>query len=427
MLDIRLIRENPDFVVENIKKRNDPEKLKLLEELIVADTKWRKLETDLNKLRQRRNEINIEIIGMKKQGKSIVKLLKDAEKITSDIKKFESQSEKYQAKVRLILFKIPNMLHESVPIGKDENDNVEIKRWGSAPQFDFKPKNHLEILEDLGLIDFERGAKVAGAGFVYLKNELVMLDLAIQRLAMDLLKNRGYNIIEPPFMIRREPYEGVTDLSDFELVTYKIDKENFYLIATSEHPMAAMFMDEILSAEQLPIKFVGVSPCFRKEVGAHGKYTKGLFRMHQFNKVEQFIFCLPDQSWELHEELQKNCEDLYQALGLHYRVVNVCTGDIGTIAAKKFDTEVWMSDGIFREIGSNSNCTDYQARRLNIRFREGPGKPVAGFVHTLNNTALATSRTMIAIIEQYQQKDGSVVIPGALRPFMNGIDRLEKK
>jgi seryl-tRNA synthetase len=190
--------------------------------------------------------------------------------------------------------------------------------------------------------------------------------------------------------------------------------------------MAAMLMDEVLTVDELPKKFIGISPCFRKEIGAHGKYTKGLFRMHQFNKIEQFIFCLPDQSWKFHEELQNNCEALYQALGLHYRVVNVCTGDIGSIAAKKYDTEVWMADGIFREIGSNSNCTDYQARRLNVRYREGQGKPVAGFVHTLNNTALATSRTMIAILEQYQQKDGSVIIPEVLKPFMNGIEKLEK-
>jgi len=210
------------------------------------------------------------------------------------------------------------------------------------------------------------------------------------------------------------------------MVTYKIDKEDLYLIATSEHPMGAMFMNEILNKNDLPLKLCGVSPCFRKEVGTHGKYTKGLFRMHQFNKVEQFIFCLPEQSWKFHGELQKNSEELYQKLGLHYRVVNICTGDIGTIAAKKYDIEVWMADGKVREVGSNSNCTDYQARRLNVRFREKEGQAPVGFVHTLNNTALATSRTMMAILEQFQQKDGSVIIPKVLRPFMNGIERLEK-
>jgi len=427
MLDVKLIRENPDLVKENISRRNDPEKLKFLKELIAQDTKWRVMQTQLNKMRQKRNEINIEIIGLKKQGKTIGRQLKDAEKVSGEVKKLEEQCEKHQNKLKPLLMKIPNLLHESVPFGKDDKDNVEIKKWGAVPQFDFKPRNHLEIAENLGLIDMERAAKVAGAGFVYLKNELVLLDLAIQKFAIDFLRKRGFSLIEPPFMIRRAPYEGVTDLSDFEFVTYKIEGEDFYLIATSEHPMAAMYIDEVLDAENLPIKLMGISPCFRKEVGAHGKYTKGLFRMHQFNKIEQFIFCKPEESWELHEELQKNCEDLYQALGLHYHVVNVCTGDIGTIAAKKYDTEIWMADGTFREVGSNSNCTDYQARRLNVRFREGPGKPVAGFVHTLNNTALATSRTMIAILEQFQQRDGSVIIPEVLRPHMNGIKVLEKR
>lgn len=427
MLDIKLIRENPDFVKENIGRRNDPEKLKFLKDVITQDTKWRALQTELNKFRQKRNEINIEIIGLKKQGKTIGRQLKLAEKISGEIKKLEEQNEKSQTKLKPLLMKIPNLLHESVPFGKDDKDNVEVKKWGAVPQFDFKPRNHLEIAENLGLVDTERAAKVAGAGFVYLKNELVLLDLAIQKFAIDFLRKRGFALIEPPYMIRRAPYEGVTDLSDFELVTYKIEGDDFYLIATSEHPMAAMYMDEVLDAENLPIKLMGISPCFRKEVGAHGKYTKGLFRMHQFNKIEQFIFCKPEDSWELHEELQKNCEDLYQALGLHYHVVNVCTGDIGTIAAKKYDTEIWMADGTFREVGSNSNCTDYQARRLNVRFMEGPGKPVAGFVHTLNNTALATSRTMIAILEQFQQIDGSVEIPEVLRPYMNGIKILEKR
>jgi len=322
--------------------------------------------------------------------------------------------------------KLPNILHDSVPYGKDENDNVVIRTWGKPPKFDFKPKGHLEIALDLGLIDAERAAKVSGHGFFYFKKDLVLLDLAIQKFAIDFLTKKGYTPIEPPFMINKRAYEGMIDFEDFEMVTYNVAGTDLYLIATSEHPMGAMFMDEILNKRDLPIRFAGVSPCFRKEVGTHGKYTKGLFRMHQFNKVEQFIFCLPEQSWKLHEELQKNSEEMYQKLGLHYHVVNVCTGDIGTLAAKKYDIEVWMADGRFREVGSNSNCTDYQARRLNIRFREKEGQAPVGFVHTLNNTALATSRTMMTILEQFQQKDGSVIIPKVLRPFMNGIESLGK-
>jgi len=323
--------------------------------------------------------------------------------------------------------RLPNILHESVPKGRDDHDNVPVRHWGKIPKYPFKPKNHLEIAQELGLIDSERAARVAGAGFFYLKGDLARLDYAIMQLAMDFLTKRGFAVVEPPFMMSRKSYEGVTSLDDFESVMYKIENEDLYLIATSEHPMAAMFMNETLELKDLPLKFCGVSPCFRKEVGSHGKYTKGLFRMHQFNKVEQFVFCHPRDSWKIHEELQKNSDDLYKALELPHRVVNVCTGDIGELAAKKYDTEVWMADGEYREIGSNSNCTDYQARRLGIKFREKEGQAPAGFVHTLNNTALATSRVMVALLEVHQQKDGSVLIPKALRPYMGNQHKLVKR
>ena len=427
MLDIKLIRENPDLVRRNLERRQDPEKIRLLEEVIEYDRVWRSLTTKVNELRRRRNLISAEVARLKKEGRDASEKIREGERVQREIKKVEAERERYARLVRNGLMRLPNLLHESVPFGRDERDNVEIRRWGEPPKFNFKPKSHLEIALDLGLIDVERAGKVAGAGFLYLRDELVLLDYAIMRFAMDFLTKRGYRLVEPPFMIKRRPYEGVTALEDFEDVLYKIEGEDLYLIATSEHPMAAMFMDEVLNKDDLPIKLVGVSPCFRKEVGTHGKYTKGLFRMHQFNKVEQFIFCLPEDSWKFHEELQRNSEEMYQALGLHYRVVNVCTGDIGTIAAKKYDIEVWMADGVYREIGSNSNCTDYQARRLNIRYREKEGQPPKGYVHTLNNTALATSRTMMAILEQYQQEDGSVIIPKVLRPYMNGLKKIEKK
>ena len=427
MLDIRLVRENPDVIREDLKKRKDLDKLKWIDDLVKKDKEWREQKQRLDELRHNRNTITREINQLKKQGKSVSKKLKEAKELPSKIKATEERVEKLQQDVKFYLMRLPNILHESVPHGKDENDNVVIRVWGKKPKFDFKPKNHLEIALGLGLIDQERAAKVAGAGFVYLKEELVLLDLAIQRFAIDFLRKNGYILVEPPFMINRKSYEGMIDPSDFEMVTYKVEKEDLYLIATAEHPLGAMFMGEVFNKDELPKKFIGVSTCFRKEIGAHGKYTKGMFRMHQFNKIEQFIFCLPDQSWGLHEELQKNSEDLYQALGLHYQVVNICTGDIGTIAAKKYDIEAWMADDKFREVGSNSNCTDYQARRLDIRFRGKEGQASLGFVHTLNNTALATSRTMIAILEQYQQKDGSVVIPEVLRPYMNGLKKLEKK
>jgi len=427
MLDIRLIREHPEVVRANLEKRGAVEKLKMLDDLIERDKKWRQLLTEVNQLRHRRKVITAEIANLKKKGEDVSKKLEEARKIPEKIERLEKQAERCRERANRILMGLPNILHESVPVGVDDTENVVVKTCGEPPKFDFEPKNHLEIALNLGLIDAERAAKVAGHGFYYLKGEMALLDYAILNYTIDFMRKRGYLLMEPPFMMRKKPYLGVTDLEFFGDQLYKIEKEDLYLIATSEHPMAAIFMDEIINKEDLPVKFVGVSPCFRKEVGAHGKYTKGFFRMHQFNKVEQFIFCLPEDSWKFHEELQRNAEDLYKSLGLHFRVVNVCTGDIGTIAAKKYDIEVWMADGEYREVGSNSNCTDYQARRLNIRFREKEGQAPAGFVHTLNNTALATSRTMMAILEQFQQRDGSVIIPNVLRPFMGGIEKLEPR
>ena len=414
---------------QNIERRQDKDKLKLLDKTIKTDLKWKELVKKYIEFGESRNKISIEISELKKQGKTAEANSKvlEASKISVELKKTFDAKTKKDEELRQLLMNLPNMLHESVPFGKDDHDNVEIRRVGKPPEFGFEPKDHVQIMTALGLMDEERAAKVAGSGFVYLKGQLAMLDLAIQRFALEFLQKRGFTVVEPPFMMNRRAYEGVTDLGDFEKVMYKIDGDNLFLIATSEHPMGAMYLDEVLEKQQLPVCFAGISPCFRREVGAHGKYTRGLYRMHQFNKVEQFVFCLPEQSWAIHEEIQKNSEDLYHALGLHYRVVNVCTGDIGSIAAKKYDTEVWMADGQFREIGSNSNCTDYQARRLNARWREAAGKPVAGFVHTLNNTALATSRTMLAIIEQHQQADGTVKVPEALRPFMGGIEFIGKK
>jgi seryl-tRNA synthetase len=426
MLDIKLIRENPELVRKNLERRNQPEYLKLFDELLEKDKAWRETVLKANELRKERNKLTKEIANLRKEGKDFSQQIEKAKKIDKELEELEKKEEELKKECRNLLLRIPNLLHESVPYGKDESENVEIRRWGKPPKFDFEPKDHLTILKNLGLIDFERGAKVAGHQFYYMKNELVLLDLAIQRFAIDFLtKKRGFTLIEPPFMINRKAYEGMIDPTDFEMVTYKIQNEDLYLIATAEHPLGAMFMNEVFNKDDLPLRLCGVSPCFRKEVGAHGKYTRGLFRVHQFNKVEQFVFCLPEQSYEMHEELQQNSEKLYQMLGLHYRVVNICTGDIGTIAAKKYDIECWMADGKFRETGSNSNCTDYQARRLNIRYREGPGKPVKGFVHTLNNTALATSRTIIAIVEQYQQKDGSVKIPRVLWKY-TGFKKLGK-
>lgn len=424
MLDIKLIRENPDLVRKNLEKRGDPQKLGLLDDLIRLDREWREFLTKANELRHERRKITEEIARLKREGKDTTQKLKQAQHIPEEIQKLETQAEQRKEQANSILLRIPNLLHESVPIGPAETANEIVRVLGRPPKFDFKPKNHLEIAQDLGLIDTERAAKVAGHGFYYIKDALVKLDLAIVNYAIDFMTKKGYQLIEPPFMMHKKPYIGATDLEAFQDVLYKIEGEDLYCIATAEHPLAAFYMDEVIEQKDLPVKLVGFSTNFRKEVGAHGKYTKGLFRMHQFNKVEQFVFCHPDDSWKYHEELQKNAEDMYTELGLHVRTVNVSTADIGSLAAKRYDIEVWMSDGTFREIGSNSNCTDYQARRLNIRYREKEGMAPAGFLHTVNNTALATSRTMLAILEQHQQKDGTVHIPEALQSYMHGTDRI---
>jgi seryl-tRNA synthetase len=428
MLDIKLVRENPELVRNNLMKRGDPEIVEMLDKLIEYDREWRQTLTKLNELRHERRQVTIEIAALKKRGEDASKEIAKGKNIDMEITEMEKRVNECEEKVRYYLMRLPNLLHESVPFGKDENDNVPVRFWGEIPKFNFKVKDHIDLALNLNIMDMERAGKVAGARFFYLKGKGVLLDMAIMNFAMEEMVKKGYTPIEPPFLMRRKPYEGVVALSDFEDVLYKIENEDLYLIATSEHPIAAMFMDEVLKAEDLPLKCVGISTNFRKEAGAHGKDTRGIFRTHQFNKIEQFIFCKPEDSWKMHEELIRNAEELVQKLGLPYRVVDCCTGDIGTVAAKKYDVEAWMpAQNAYRELISCSNCTDYQARRLNIKYREKEGEPPKGFVHTLNSTALATGRTMVAILENYQQEDGSVVIPEVLRKYMGGIAKLEPK
>jgi seryl-tRNA synthetase len=382
----------------------------------------------LNNLRHERRQITAEIAEAKKKGTDASSEMLEAKEADGKITKLEKQVAEAEGKVHGYLMCIPNLLHETVPSGKDENDNVEIRRWGDIPKFAFPVKDHIDLGLNLNIIDIERAGKIAGARFFYLRRDAVLLDMALINFALEEISKKGYTPIEPPFLMRRRPYEGVVALSDFEDVLYKVEDEDLYLIATSEHPMGAMFMDEVLKEEDLPLKLVGVSPNFRKEAGAHGKDTRGIFRTHQFNKVEQFVFSRPEDSWTIHEELIRNAEELVQKLGLAYRVVNVCTGDMGTVAAKRYDIEAWMpAQNSYREIISCSNDTDYQARRLNIRYREKEGASPKGFVHTLNSTALATGRTIVAIIENYQQKDGSVVVPEALRKYMGDTKKIAPK
>lgn len=417
MLDIKLIREKTKEVRENLEKRDQPHILEQFNLLVKNDEDWRCSLQDLEKLKAQRNTLTREIAELKKKGKNASGKLKLAKLLPKKIINLETKTKKLKEEINALLLRIPNLLHKSVPFGESEEDNKTVKKEGKKPSFKFKLKSHVDLIEELDLADIERAAKVSGARFYYAKNELVMLDLALKQLSMDMLLKKGFIPVEPPFMIRREPYEGVTDLGDFEDVLYKIEGEDLYLIATSEHPIAAMHMNEVLDKDKLPLKYAGISPCFRKEAGAHGKDTKGIFRVHQFNKIEQFVFCKEEDSWKIFEELLKNAEDLFKKLKLHYRVVNICTEEIGTLAAKKYDIEVWFPvQKAYREIVSCSNCTDYQARRLNIKYDDNGERKI---MHTLNSTEIATGRALAAILENYQQKDGSVKIPAVLQKYIN--------
>lgn len=429
MLDLRFVRENADVVRESLHKRQDKQKSSQFDKLLKLDKEHRALNVQVEALRAERNNVSREINESVKQKKDASTLLKRAKEIPERIKEAEEKTEKLRTEIDFILMRLPNVLHESVPFGKTEEDNTEVKKWGMPRKFDFDLKPHGELAENLGGADFKSAAKISGAGFVFVKGSLALLDLALQRFAIDFMLERGFTLVQPPLLMDRKPYEGVTDLADFENVMYKIDGEEKYLIATSEHPLVAQFQGEVLEEETLPIKLVGVSPNFRREIGAHGLDTKGFFRMHQFNKVEQIVVCKPEESWEWFGELNANTEGIFQALELPYRIVSVCTGDIGIVAAKKHDLELWMPrERAYKEACSLSNCTSYQSVRLGIKYRIGKQGAVdekKEYCHTLNATALATSRVLRAILENFQNADGSVDIPKAVLPYMNGIKKIE--
>ncbi|MHA1505649.1 MAG: serine--tRNA ligase [Candidatus Asgardarchaeia archaeon] len=433
--------------------RNDPEKIRwsqkrrglddsIVDEAIKYDKLWREELTKYNKLKHEQKMYSSKIA--KAKGEEKESLIKEAKELAKKIEEAEKRVKSYLLKRDEILREIPNIVHESVPVGVDEEDNVPIKFYGRAKvwsgflesfleqvrgldaeyeECDKKPLSHVIISEKMNLVDTDRAAKIAGSRFYYLLGDLVWIDLALIIFAVNHMAKKGFLPLEPPFMMRKEPYSGVTSIEDFENSLYKIDGEDLYLIATSEHPIAAQFMNEVLEKDELPMKFVGMSPCFRKEAGVHGLDTKGIFRVHQFNKVEQFVFCLPDESWEWHERMLQYAEEIWQALGLPYRVVNICTGDLGKVAAKKYDIEVWMpAQGRFREVVSCSNCTDYQSARLNIRYAKKRGHPTEGFVHTLNSTVIATSRAITAILENYQEEDGLVKIPDVINDILKNFE-----
>jgi seryl-tRNA synthetase len=423
MLDPRLLREDPEAIVKSVRKRGSLDKLPLIDEGVECDKEWRSLKTQVDELRHKQNALNAEIAELRNQGRGISEKLGEVKGIPDTIGSLEAKASEKQARLNKILMSIPNILHETVPIGADETMNPVAREWGKKPEFDFVPRHHQDVLVELGMLDMERAAKVAGARFSFLKGDAVRLEHAIMQYAVDFLTKRGFTAVEPPFMLNRAAYEGVVNIDDFGPVIYKIEGEDLHLIATSEHPLVSMHSDEILESASLPLRYCGLSPCFRVEAGAHGKDTKGIFRSHQFYKVEQVIFSKPEDSWTLHEELVSNAEGIYQSLGIPHRVIILCSGDTGFMSAKTYDLEAWLpGQQKYREMASASNVTDFQSRRLRIRYRGKQNEPTK-LVYTLNSTAVVT-RTLVAIVENFQHKDGSVSIPPPLVPYTGGIEEL---
>ena len=415
MLDMKLVRQNPEKIRKMLKDRMVEFDLDLLLQL---DEKRRELIISTDSLRNKKNEMSIKISDAKKANKDTSKLIQEMQSTSQELAKLEEVQHKIKSDYKKLAFSIPNLLHESVPIGPDGSANQEVFKWGEIPKFDFQIKGHEDLAKNLNILDIERAAKTAGARFYYLKGDLVKLGYAITAFAFDFLSEKGYSLIQPPYMINRKAMEGAIILDDFDDVIYKVEEEDLFLIGTSEHAIASMYSDEILDGNILPDRYGSISPCFRKEAGAHGKDQKGIFRVHQFEKFEQFVFSKPEDSWEVQQNMLDNTKEFYQKLEIPYRVVLLSSGDMGKVSAKTFDIEAWMAEqNAYREIGSISNCLDYQARRLKIRFRDKTNEETQ-YVHTLNGTLVAIERTMVAIMENNQTKDGHIKIPNILQKYM---------
>ncbi len=418
MLDMSMFREHADVLRADHNKREMPHDN--IDEVIRLDEEWRQARYDADQLRKKRNEAARGIAEAKKSGDSAAadSILAEVASLGKEIDALSEKVDSCLAERDAIRMRVPNILHDSVPVGEDDQKNTLHSLHGDKTELDFEARNHNDLIEMNNWVDLARGAKVTGSRFYFLQGDLARLEMALQSYSANFLMDRGYTLVQPPLMMNREAYEGVTDLGDFETVMYGIEPDKYYLIATSEHPLTAMRMDEIIEPSELPIKLVGVSSCFRREVGAHGLSDRGIWRVHQFTKIEQIVICNPDDSWGHHEELLTNAVELWDSLGLHYRVVNICTGDMGTVASKKYDLEAWLPGAnAYKEVVSCSNCTDYQANRLRMRYRTAEGNSA---VHTLNSTAVATSRALVAIMEQYQNEDGTVRVPDVLVPHMGG-------
>ncbi len=415
MLDPKLIKEKPETIKEMLKARSVDFDL---DALIESDLKRREFIIKTDELRKKKNQVALEIAQKKKAGEDASTILAEMKNVSSELIKLETEQNEIENTYSKLAFTIPNLIHKTVPVGPDETANKEIRKWGSIPEFDFKPNDHIDISEKLDLVDLERAAKVAGARFYYLKNDLVRLNQSLIHYALDFLSNKEYSLVQPPYMINRESMEGAVIADDFEEVIYKVEDEDLFMIGTSEHAMASMHSKEIIEGKDLPLRYAGVSPCFRKEAGAHGRDQKGIFRVHQFDKIEQFVFSRPEDSWKEHEKMLEIAEEFYQKLEIPHKVMLLSTGDMGKISAKTYDIEAWMAgQNAYREIVSCSNCLDYQARRLKIRFRDKTNEDTQ-YLHTLNSTLIATTRVMVSIMENFQTKDGHIRIPKVLQSYM---------
>jgi seryl-tRNA synthetase len=406
---MELFREEPERIKESERRRDkDPERVDSVREI---DEEWRETRQRADSLRQERNELSRKVAEKKQEGEDADEEIARVKEIKQEIEELEEREKELKQERDELRYEIGNILHESVPSGEDEEDNVEVAKWGDKPEQGFDVTPHADIVEERDLADTEKASEIVGSRFFYLKNELVALNLALQRFALDRLTERGFTPMRTPHALGHEAMEAAAELDDFEEQLYGIEGEDLYLIATSEQTLASYHYDEILEPAKLPHKYAGVSTCFRREAGSHGKDTKGVFRVHEFEKVEQYVFCEPDESWERFEDLRDNFESIFRDLDLHYRIVNVCTGDMNDNAAKKFDLEAWFpAQNRYRELVSCSNCTDYQARKLDVRIRGEENRTA----HTLNSTALATQRAICAILEQNQREDGTVEVPEVL-------------
>ncbi len=417
MLDIKLFRENPEIVLESEKKRfrdNDYAK-----KVIEYDTLWRESENKLNTLRQEKNKLSKSFKQAKEDG-NLEEVISKSKAVAEEIKELSAKGEEYKRLREEYRYKVGNIIDDEVPISDSEDDNQIIKEFGQKPSFDFEPLSHVDLIEKINGADIETAANVSGARFYYLKEDILFLNLALIQFALNELRAENYIPLQTPFFVKGEVAAETSELGEFEETLYKIDGDDLYLIATAEQTLAALHRDEIIRPEELPLKYCGLSTCFRKEAGSHGKDTLGIFRVHQFEKIEQFIYTTPEDSKNAHKELLEITEKIYQKLEIPYHIVSIVSSALNDNAAIKYDLEAWFPGSkAYRELVSCTNCTDYQARKTKTRVGKA-GSGDAQILHTLNSTAIATERTMCCILENYQQEDGSIKIPEVLIPYMNG-------